>query len=248
MKIVKYKKGRNGKYCITLDNNSEIILYEEVILKYNLLIKKQIDEKELLEIDKYNQECDVYYVALSSLKNRYKSIYEMKEYLKKKEYPDDLVDKAVYKLIEQGYLNDRSFAKSYISTQMLLSNKGPYKIRKELSDKKIDEMIIEDEIAVFSKTDELERIEKLIGKMLKTNKTRGGVVLKQKLANDLKNLGYSVELIMDSLNKKEIGVDKNIVQKEKDKLYRKLSRKYSGKELEMKLKEKLYQKGLNYED
>ena len=39
-----------------------------------------------------------------------------------------------------------------------------------------------------------------------------------------------------------------MVKKEYDKLYKKLSRKYSGNELEYKIKEKLYQKGLYYEE
>ena len=40
----------------------------------------------------------------------------------------------------------------------------------------------------------------------------------------------------------------DIRKREYDKLYRKYSRKYSGRELELKIKEKLYQKGLYYED
>ena len=41
---------------------------------------------------------------------------------------------------------------------------------------------------------------------------------------------------------------KDIQKREYDKLYRRLSKKYSGRELEYKIKEKLYQKGLYYED
>ena len=39
----------------------------------------------------------------------------------------------------------------------------------------------------------------------------------------------------------------DIAKREYEKLYTRLSRKYSGKELEYKIKEKLYQKGLSYE-
>ena len=41
--------------------------------------------------------------------------------------------------------------------------------------------------------------------------------------------------------------DDDIAKKEYDKLYKKLSRKYSGSELELKIKQKLFQKGLRYE-
>lgn len=247
MKIEKYKKMAAGKYKITLSNR-EIILYEEVILKYNLLLKKEITEKELCEIDIYNQEWDVYYVALNSLKRRYKSVFEMTDFLRKKEYPNDLIRKAIDKLCQQGYLNDQNFTKSYINSQMTLTMKGPLKIKRELLEKGIEEKIIEEEINVFSIEEQKEKVNKLIDKMLRLNKTRGGVVLKQKISTDLRNLGYSNELINELLDKKDIKNNEEIAKKEYDKLYRKLSRKYKDKELEYKIKEKLYQKGLYYED
>ena len=41
MQINKFKKVGKSKYIIIFDN-SEIILYEDIILKYDLLIKKSI--------------------------------------------------------------------------------------------------------------------------------------------------------------------------------------------------------------
>ena len=49
MKINKFKKVGKGKYKIFFDN-TEIILFEDIILKYDLLIKKNIDEFLLDEI------------------------------------------------------------------------------------------------------------------------------------------------------------------------------------------------------
>ena len=42
--------------------------------------------------------------------------------------------------------------------------------------------------------------------------------------------------------------DSNIAKKEYDKLYKKYSRKYSGDELKYKIREKMYLKGLVYEE
>ena len=248
MKIDKYKKASKGKYKVLLSNNTELLLFEEVILKYNLLLKKEIDEKELISIDKDNQEWDVYYVALNNIKARAKSVFEIKEFLLKKEYPENLVEKAINKLIEQGYLNDRLFAKSYINSQLLMSNKGPLVIQNELLKKKIDSQIILEEIEVFTPTIQQEKIRKIVQKMLKANHTRGGVVLKQKIFNDIKKLGYDTDIISNILNETNFSNNEEIAKKEYEKLYRKLSKKYSGKELEYKIKEKLFQKGLIYED
>lgn len=247
MKIIKYKKMSKGRYKIYLDNDKDIVLYEDVILKYNLLLKKEIDEELLIEIDKYNQECDVYYIALTSINNRFKSTYELKQSLLRKEYPIDLVDKAIEKLLKQGYLNDRMFARSYINNQIITTNKGPYKITKELNEKKIDSEIINEEIQIFTEEEQITKIKKLIEKGIKTNHSRGGIVLKQKIYNDLKLNGYDISMINRIISNYSFENDQDIAKKEYEKLYRKYSRKYSGSELENKIREKLYQKGLKYD-
>ena len=95
---------------------------------------------------------------------------------------------------------------------------------------------------------QLEKIEKLVNRFYKSNKSRGGNILKRKIMTDLINYGYDSELIMEVLNKLDFSVDEEIAKKEYDKLYKRLSRKYEGVELKNKIKEKMYQKGLNYSD
>ena len=248
MKVIKYKKLANSRYKVYLDDNHELLLYEDVILKYNLLIRKDIDEKLIIEMDKYNQECDVYYVALNSIKNRFKSIYELRGILLKKEYPSDLVESAIEKLIKQGYLNDRSYCKSFINNQMITTNNGPYKIVRELNEKKVDSEIIDEEISVFSDEEQISKIKKLIDKGIRSNHTRGGIVLKQKIYNDLKNFGYDISIINSIISSYDFGNDVDIAKKEYDKLYRKYSKKFSGDELKYKIREKMYLKGLSYEE
>lgn len=247
MRILKYKKMSNGKYKLYLDNGTDLLLYEDVILKYNLLLTKNIDNN-IEEINKYNLECDCYYVALKSLNSRFKSVKELRDFLLKKEYPQDFVDKSIDKLIRQGYLNDRSFSKSFINNQIITTNKGPNKIRSELIKRGISKEIIEEEVLVFSVELQKEKIDKTINKMIKLNKTRGGIVLKKKIYNDLIQLGYDNFLINDCLNHFDFSNTSDIATKEYNKLYKKLSKKYSGKELDYKIKEKLFQKGLYYED
>ena len=248
MKVIKYKKLANSRYKVYLEDNHELLLYEDVILKYNLLIRKDIDEKLIIEMDKYNQECDVYYVALKSINNRFKSVYELKNTLLNKEYPIELVDLTIEKLIRQGYLNDRSYCKSFINNQMITTNNGPFKIIRELNEKKVDSEIIDLEISVFSDEEQSIRIRKLIDKGIKSNHNKGGVVLKQKIYNDLKNLGYDIYLINSVISEYEFENDINIAKKEYDKLYRKYSKKYSGEELKYKIREKMFLKGLSYEE
>lgn len=248
MKILKYKKKANGKYSLFLDDGREFVYYEETILQYNLLIKKEIDEKELLLIHQTNLEYDVYYVALRSIQNRSRSVYELKQLLLKKEYPFEMVEKAIEKLIKQKYLDDRSFTKSYIYNQMITTSHGPNRIRRDLNQKKVSSSVIEEEIEVFSLEKQREKIKKLIEKGIHTNHSRGGLVLKQKIVNDLKLQGYDYDVISSVISSYDFPQDKELAKKEYEKYYRKYSKKYEGYELKNKIREKMFQKGLVYEE
>ena len=248
MKIIKYKKSSRGIYKVELDDGRVLSLYEDVILKFELLLKKEISEEDLFSINAYNLECDVYTVALNNIKARFKSVSDLREFLIKKDYPLDLVEKSIQKLLKQGYLNDRSYAKSYINNQIITTSKGPLKIEKELLDKKIDNEIIKEEIIIFDSKIQEEKIKKIIERDLKCNRSRGGNVLKQKIYNDLKLLGYDNSIINKLLDNYTFTNDTLIARREYLKLEKRLSRKYSGAELKMKIREKLYQKGLKYED
>ena len=105
MKILKYKKTTKGRYKIYLDDGRELLLYEDVILKFNLLLKKEILEADIMEIELFNQECDVYHVGLDSINRRFKSTYDLKESLLKNEYPYELVEKAIAET-EYSYISE----------------------------------------------------------------------------------------------------------------------------------------------
>lgn len=248
MKILKYKKQRNGKYKIFLDNDTDLLLYEDTILKYKLLLKGEIDASKLKEITDFNFECDVYYVALKSLKNRFRSVKELRDNLIKKEYPIDLVDVSIDRLKKEKYLDDRLFTKSYINNQIITTNRGPKKIVSELIKKGVSKDIIDEEMDMFTEEEQINKIDKIINKLIKSNRSRGGVVLKNKITTDLVNLGYDISIINKVISNYDFKVDKDIYKKEYDKLYKRLSKKYSDKELEYKIKEKLFQKGLLYKD
>lgn len=248
MNILKYKKKKNGQYELMLESGEELSLYEDVILNFDLLLKKAINDKDRDKILKMNQEYDVYYVALKSLKSRFRSVKDLKELLLKKQYPEEYVNLAIDKLLKQGYLDDCSFAKAYINQQMITTSKGPLKIERELLDKGVSFDIIYRELAVFTKEEQLVKIEKIATRLIKSNRSRGGMVLRKKITYDLQNLGYDVSVINEGLANVEFSDTKDIQKREYEKLYRRLSKKYSGRELEFKIREKLYQKGLYYED
>ena len=166
----------------------------------------------------------------------------------RKEYPLSLVEDIIKKLVGQGYLNDLVYARSYIHQQMITSLKGPLKIKQELYNKKISSDIIESEIDVFSLEEQNDKINKIIQKKINENHSRGGFALKQKIVQDLKMLGYDYYIFAPLIDGYSFSNNQEIAKKEYDKLYRKYSRKYEGDKLDKIIREKLYLKGLVYNE
>ena len=241
MKITKYKKMSNNKYKVFLDNNENIVLHENIILKYNLLLTKEIDDLE--EIKKDNNNYLIYDKVLKYISIKMRCESEIRAYLKKNEIDNKLIDEIVEKLKKQGFINEKLYVKSYILDKTRLNNIGPNKIKNELIKLNIDNNIIEEELNNINKEELNITLEKLIDKKIKSNRTYAGDVLKQKLLNDFINKGYSKEDILSILDKKDLNND-DLYEKEYNKLYNKYSKKYSGSELEYFIKQKLYQKGI----
>ena len=235
-KIVK----KGIKYRILLEVGS-IDTYEEIILKYNLLYKKDISEDLFNDILKENVFYDSYYKVLNLLNKKLRSRYEIENYLKKQECPN--IDKIINKLESIGLINDAKFAQAYTNDKINLSLDGPEKIRHNLEKLKVDSDIIDN---VISKIDENiinEHLQKLISKKIKTSKYTGNV-LKNKLKVYLVNLGYSY----NDVNKALGNIKGNDLSSEMLKIYNKLKLKYEGDTLKLKLKQKLYSKGFSVDE
>lgn len=244
MKIIKYKKCKN-KYKVFFDNNESIDLYEDVILKHDLLLKKEISDKDIEVIKKANNKEEIYYVSIKYYSIKMRTKNEMKLYLKKKNYSDDDIDNTINRLIEEGIINDEKYARAFINDKIHLSNMGPYKIKNELLKNGISEEIIDKYIDEIDQEEIRNKLERLIDKKINTIKNCSGSVLKYKIMNYFINEGYNKYDIEDILESKNL--NNGDIEKEYNKLYNKYSKKYSGYELENIIKQKLYQKGYNLE-
>ena len=239
MKIIKYQKLSGNKYNVYLDNGEKIKLYEDIIIKEELLLKKEIEDLDyLIEL---NNKYSIYEVSLKYISTKIRSIKEMTEYLQKKGYSEIDINNTIDKLIKKGYLNDDYYSKCYISDKMNLSNDGPLKIKKHLDELDIPYPVYSKYLKEFNYSLQKEKISDYINKKLKSNR-KSRYMFKNSMIVNLVNLGYDKELVNECLYHIYVD-DKDNLSKEKEKIRKKLEKKYSGDELEYKIKQKLYQKG-----
>lgn len=240
MKIEKYKCLGKGKYKVIIDKESYII-YEDVILKHNILNKDNIDKKELNLCLKDNSFYEAYYKAISYINIKLRSSFEIKKYLVNN-YSPSLIDSVVLKLKEDGYLDEKMYTEAYINDQINLKIVGPIKIKSDLLKLGISDSVIDNCIGVYTKDMMFEKINKVIEKEKKINRNKSNLMIKNKILYNLKEKGFYSDDIKFCLHNFVFN-DSDIYKKEYDKLYKRLSIKYSGSDLEYKIKEKLYQKG-----
>ena len=246
MKIEKIEKLKNGKYKIIV-NGEEITTYDDLILKYGILFKKDIDSNLYNNIIKENNYYDIYNDALKFAMKKMRSKKEMSDYLKKSELSLDEQKDILDKLINVGVVNDLMFTRAYINDKVLLSKEGIGKIKKGLIANGIDSSIIEKEIANIDKEEMHNKLYKLIIKKINSNHKYSNTILKNKIINEMIELGYNKDDIISILDNNVID-DYDILLKEYNKVYTRYSKKLSGGDLENKIRQILYSKGFKYEN
>ena len=199
MKIVKYTRLASGKYKVLFDNKKELILYESVIIDTNLLYKKEITSEEYNNLVSLNNYQDIYNKVIKYIGIRLRSKKEITDYLKKMGLSTEVVDDILNKLIINKYIDDERFSQAYIKDKYNFSNNGPYKIINELVKLGIDKDIAYTYTFDII-TNEEEKINKLINKYVKSDKKHDWYYLRNKIYNNLINLGYSKEIVISILN------------------------------------------------
>jgi regulatory protein len=238
MQINKFKKIGKSKYKIYFDN-SELILFEDIILKYDLLIKKDLDVDLLEEVILENKYYEAYDLALGYIEVKMRNRKEIIKYLEKKEFSDNEIEYALNKLEELNLLNNKSYIVAFINDKVNLSLDGPLKIRKSLIELDFNESDIDDYLNTLDEEVWNDKIVKIINKKKSLMKNKSYFMFMNKMKNDLYNMGYSSDMIDGYLS--NIEYESNSIDKDIEKL----KRKYTDKS---KIINSLLRKGYSYEE
>lgn len=245
MEIKKITRLKNGKYKIKLDS-FEFITYDDIIINHGLLYSKKIDDELLNILSLETSYYENYNKALNFCMKKVRSTDEVKKYLDKMDISDIDKTSIINKLKSINLINDKMYVKCYINDKFNLSKDSLSKIKDDLINSNIDINIIEDEMSKVE-YNELDKLEKMIIKRIKSNHKHSNYVLKNKIVTEFINLGYNYDDIV-SIFDSNSNDNYDILVKEYNKLYNKYSKKYKDSELEYVIKNKLFTKGFNYSD
>lgn len=241
MKILKYKKTSRGRYKVTLDSD-EIILYEDVIIKNDFLLRKNVDTFLLDKVLNENILYEAYDLALGYIETRLRTEKEIIKYLEKKGYNTNTISDVLNRLKSNNLINEVKYVEAYTNDKINLSSYGPFKIKRDLSDLGISIEVIENYLNTIDDEVWSNKLDKIIDKKVKSMKNKSLYMIKNKLRADLTILGFDKDMINYKLNSLDKS-DEDSLKKEMEKAYNKYSKKYEGDALKMQIKNHLYKKG-----
>ena len=244
MEIKKFKKKKSNLYELLFTDNTTLNLYDDTIIKYNLLVSKTINKQKLLEIIAYNNILEAYYKAVKYLTIKLRTKKEIENYLLKNNYNKDTIKEVILRLEKEKYLNNDIYIKAYINDSINLTSKGPNLIKKELEHLGFKENEYNNYLDIDNNIWQ-EKINKIINKKIKSNHNYSSKVLVNKIKEYLIKQGFYLNDINVCLNNFDFVDNDDILNKEITKEYRKLSKKYENEELKIKIKYNLYRKGFD---
>jgi regulatory protein len=234
--------GKGEKFAFSVD--------QDVLIRFQLKKGKELDEFEILDIQYGDAVKKAYNKAIEYLSYRMRSIKEVKDHLRKKEYNDAIIHEVILKLKEYKYVDDLEFAKAFVKTHWQTNGKGPSVIKRELSGKGIEQAMIEQALVQYDQEAQIEEAINHAEKVLKKNNNLSKVQLKQKIEQHLMRKGFSYSVISIALEEVSVEQDESEEWMALQKHAEKAKKKYQNEEpyqYKMKMKQFLYRKGFEIE-
>lgn len=190
MKITAIKRQikRGDRYSIFVDGRYSFSLSDSALLESRLVNGQELDEKQIEELKQASADDKLYNNALAYSTLRPRSVWEMEQYLKRKKCPPDLAGKILSKLSDIGFMDDESFARSWVASRRLLKPMSRRKLFQELRTKRVEGGII-DRVLAEDEADEQDVLAELIARKRKQTRYQDDQKLMQYLAGQGFNYG-----------------------------------------------------------
>ena len=198
------QKHHKNRVNIYLDGAFAFGLNEETVIQQHLHEEDVITADMIDDILLVEERTRAREKALALLAYRARSIEEMSQRLKEKQYSERTIQRIIDDFVRVGLLDDEKFASAFAQTKMVQKPIGKRLLRQELLSRGIQKDIIEETIhELYSGRSEKEWATELIRRRLK-NKTTADQRLRKRLTDLLLRRGFDWNVIGDVLPK-ELG-------------------------------------------
>ncbi|MBU1344854.1 MAG: RecX family transcriptional regulator [Proteobacteria bacterium] len=136
-------------------------------------------------------------IAIKYLAYQPRTVYEMKKYLEKREFSENIAIKIIEILVDQKYLNDKDFTRLFLESRVKNKPKSKFALGYELKKKGISPSLIE---AVLTPYDDQALALKAARPKIKLWQNLDDETFKKKMLNFLRYRGFSFDICISTLN------------------------------------------------
>ena len=187
---------RVDRYSIYVDGKYAFPLGETELLHIGLRIGQEFTETELDDLKDRAVIDKGYDRALNLIMRRPRSEWELRDYLKRKEYSKEAADQILNMLSKRGYVNDQDFATRWVENRRLLKATSKRRLTQELKQKRVSGEIIQS-VLEADETDEQQVLRELIERKRKQTKYKDDIKLMQYLVRQGYNYGDIKSVLSD---------------------------------------------------
>lgn len=198
---IEAQKKRSGRYNVYIDGKFEVGVSEKDLVEACIAKDQEISEEDLKKIKEKSAETKVKDKALKFLSIRPRSILELKKKLEEKKYDLKIIKKTISWLRKEGYLNDKKFAKDWVSNRKKFHPLGKFKLSLELKKKEVPENIIKKEVSKITDKKEILEAKDLAERRIKLYRNLDKYKKREKLIAFLQRRGYSWDVIKEAIEK-----------------------------------------------
>lgn len=161
---IQQQKNNPNRYSIYVDGKYAFPMSANSLLSSGLYPNQEVSEQDLLKIREQAGYAKAYDQALNYISLRKRTQKEVKDYLRRKEYDDTVIDHVIERTIDLKLLDDSDFAASFVRDRQLLKPRSKRQLTAELRKKGASPEAIESALAEVGEDDELEALQDVIQK------------------------------------------------------------------------------------
>jgi len=195
-RIVQQEKQKD-RYSIFVDGKYSFSLSENALLDAGLAVGQELSQEDVKHWKQASADDKVMGSALRYAAMRLRSVWEMEQYLKRKNASPALAEKILNKLININLLNDEAFAKAWVANRRLLRPTSKRKLQQELKAKRVPEEVINITLAEDEVVNDRTALREMIAKKRNLSRYKANPM---KLMQYLARQGFNYDDIKQAMN------------------------------------------------
>lgn len=203
---IENQRRRPGRKNIYVDGRFLAGVSAETLLRLALRTGDEIGPEQLTALQRTEEYLNAKNTALRFLSVRPRSIREVRDRLREREFPDSEITRVIADLSAAGLLNDDTFARAYIRNAIALRPTGELLLRRKLillgvSRESVEAALQEEFGSIDREAEALRAARAYLKRRGSRGTTRSDPRIRQRLASLLGRRGYAWDVIEPVLRK-----------------------------------------------